>query len=122
MGFVSEVIDALVARAKAANTSYVRQTVDIDMSTYEKVVLFIEGEGCNLKEGLRRAVRIGVAALLLERMQEPPMLVQDYDAPFVPPHFAGPYAYSQQELDIDAGNASGAPAEGDFTRIAPPGL
>jgi hypothetical protein len=126
MVFMSELIDVLKARAAAANTSYVRQTVDIDIVTYEKVVLFIEEEGCNLKEGLRRAVRIGVEALLLERMKEPPMLVEDYAPSFVTPPVPGYYIghtqYSPSEIDIDAEVASDAPAEGDFTRIAPPGL
>jgi hypothetical protein len=122
---MSELIDALKARSREASNETTTERVHLDVKTFEKLVNFIEQEGCTLQEGLRRAVRIGVEALLLERT---PVTEQEYSAPFVPPSFPqtmpgyyiGQSSYSKEELDIDAENAGGG--EGDFTRIAPPGL
>ena len=115
---MSELIDALKARAEAANRNVVRQSVDIDIATYEKVALFIEQEGCNLKEGLRRAVRMGIEALLLERA---PVIEQDYGPAFVPPPLPGLYT-GQTQYEPSTSVVDDEPSEGDFTRIAPPGL
>jgi hypothetical protein len=45
----------------------VRESLHLDVATFGRVVSFIEGEGCSLTEGLRRAVRIGVEVLLMDK-------------------------------------------------------
>jgi hypothetical protein len=124
----SHQIEALKKRVEAVHTGTTLQNVPLDAQTFFKVVQFIEQEGCTLQEGLRRAVRMGVEALLLERAEVPTPITQDYGPAFVPPSFPqtmpgyyiGQSSYSQEELDIDAENAGGS--EGDYSRKAPPGL
>src|ERR1700678_259093 len=117
----SHQIEALKKRVEAVHTGTTLQNVPLDAQTFFKVVQFIEQEGCTLQEGLRRAVRMGGEALLLERMKEPPMLVQDYSAAFVPPYFV------QQKYGIGHPLVGEEPeddelGEGNFSRKAPPGL
>ena len=63
----TEKVQSLKERADAVLAGTTLQTVPLDTGTFEKVVQFLELEGCSLLEALRRAVRIGVEALLLDR-------------------------------------------------------
>jgi hypothetical protein len=123
---LSPKIVELVERAEVVGQETVRQAVPLDMQTFDKIVQFIEAEGCDLSEGLRRAVRLGVEALLLERFPEPePRAVRSRASgssvttyPPIPP-------YMPQEVAIDAANALGEDDDADsndYTRVAPPGL
>ena|ERR1700677_1456382 len=72
----------LKARADAVLTSTTLQTVPLDEATFGKVVQFLELEGCSLLEALRRAVRIGVEALLLDRAPSTAPTIAEHAAAF----------------------------------------
>jgi hypothetical protein len=132
---VSPKIIELQERAETVGQETVRQAVPLDMQTFDKIVQFIEAEGCDLSEGLRRAVRLGVEALLLERFPEPePRASRSRHVEsgavtyhLQTPHLAGynPGDLTALELSIDAANALGEDDDEDsidYKRVAPPGL
>jgi hypothetical protein len=117
---MSETIDDLKERARLIESNSSKQSVSLDIVTFEKVVAFIEAEGCTLQEGLRRAVRMGVEALLLERTEVPASYVsQTFEYPQGEAPSAGrviyPYLPTSEPEDDELG-------EGNFSRKAPPGL
>lgn len=120
---LSPKIVELVERAEIVGQETVRQAVPLDMQTFDKIVQFIEAEGCDLSEGLRRAVRLGVEALLLERFPEPvPRATRAQSGAVTYPlqtlHLAPPQGYDPGDLTPEPDEAD----EGDYTRVAPPGL
>lgn len=122
-------VQSLKDRSDAVMTGTTLQTVPLDEATFGKVVSFQETEGCSLLEALRRAVRIGVEALLLERTPVSYADSPDVPVPLLPKFYSRttmPGAqFSQRELDIDAANFGGAPVEDagpDYAVNAPPGL
>jgi hypothetical protein len=116
-------IQALRNRAAHIEERTAKEFVHLDLDTFEKLVRFIEQEGCPLKEGLRRAVRMGVEALLLERTEvpvpySPPQipgyfLQQSHGFAPEPAHFTAPMPQDLEDADEDAE---------PYSRIAPPGL
>jgi|SRR5580698_7530742 hypothetical protein len=111
-------IAALQERAKAVEETAVRQTVPLDMQTFDKMVQFVEEEGCTLSEGLRRAVRIGVEALMLERAP----------GPSVPPtvDFPGgarPHSGTFRTNNLEEDEEVPSETEGtDYASTPPPGI
>jgi hypothetical protein len=120
-------VQSLKDRSDAVMTGTTLQTVPLDEVTFSKVVSFQETEGCSLLEALRRAVRIGVEALLLDRTpvvvepspwgREPEKLPKFYSRTTMPGAQFEPAGF--QSLLPTAEPEDSGP---DYSVDAPPGL
>lgn len=118
-------VQSLKDRSDAVMTGTTLQTVPLDEATFGKVVSFQESEGCSLLEALRRAVRIGVEALLMERAPSTAHTIEEHAQVF-------PKFYSRMTMPgapfVSAGFESLLPtaepedAGPDYAVDAPPGL
>ena len=121
-----EFVQSLSKRASAVTDATTLQLTPLDEKTFGRVVEFIEGEGCSLSEGLRRAVRIGVEALLMDRIVPEDSPAHSYIPEISrPSHRIGTPRGQYSHTDFNSLLPTAEPedyANVDYANTAPPGL